>query len=453
MVIQHRQPRQGQNSVPGGLVSRRWANVFAVSFSSPRIYCLRGTSVARQKHTRMTTEPPLLKAKPRGTAREVFPIFLRLGSLSFGGPIAHLGYFHVELVERRRWCDEQTFAEIVALAQSMPGPASSQVGFALGLLHAGWPGAAAAWFGFTMPSALLMLAFAFGHALLTGRTGAGVVHGLQLVAVAVVAQAIITMRRSLAPDAARMILALLAAVAVYFGVSTLHVIVAGALCGLILPYPTQARNSVLHFALSRRAGIMAATIFSTLLFLLPVTASFTHAHSLDVANAFFRTGALVFGGGHVVLPLLEHAVVARGWVDLPSFLSGYGAAQALPGPLFTFGAYLGAVIRPTPSRIAFSALALVSIFLPGLLVLVAVLPFWNGLRQLRQIRSILRGINATVVGVLIAAFIHPVWSSAVHSFFDLGVALAAFALLTHWRLPSWLIVLLVASLSGIASAV
>lgn len=400
----------------------------------------------------MTTEQPLHETAPLGTAREVLAAFLRLGTLSFGGPVAHLGYFHAEFVERRRWCDQQTFGEIVALAQSMPGPASSQVGFTLGLLRAGWPGAAAAWFGFTTPSALLMLAFAFGHAFLTGKAGTGVVHGLQLVAVAVVAQAIVTMRRSLAPDAPRIIVALLAAIAVYFGASTLCVIVAGALLGLILPRSPQTPASTLRFSLSRRAGAVAAVFFLALLLLLPIAVSLTHSYPIDVANAFFRSGALVFGGGHVVLPLLEHAIVARGWVDQPSFLSGYGAAQALPGPLFTFAAYLGAVVRPTPNPIAFSALALVSIFLPGLLILVAVLPFWNALRQRPQIQSALRGVNAAVVGILIAAFIHPVWSSAVRSLFDFAVAVAAFVLLVRWKLPPWLIVVLVASVSATVSA-
>jgi chromate transporter len=400
---------------------------------------------------------------PRGTVREVFYAFLRQGSISFGGPIAHLGYYHTEFVERRQWCDEQTFAEIVALAQSMPGPASSQVCFVLGLLRAGWLGSAAAWFAFTMPSALLMLAFAFGHTLFTGKAGLGVIHGLQLVAVAVVAQAILSMRKSLAPDVPRIMLALVAAAIVYFGASTLLAIATGALLGILLPRPPQAvPPRAFNFGVSRMAGLAAGVIFLALL-LLPFIApshgarqGAVHAappQTVTVFDAFYRTGALVFGGGHVVLPLLEHAVVDRGWVDQQSFLSGYGAAQAIPGPLFTFAAYLGAAIRPTPNPIAFSALALVAIFLPGLLIIVAVLPFWNRLRQSSRIQSSLRGVNAAVVGILLAAFIRPVWSSAVHSVFDLLLAAISFALLLRYKLPPWLIVVAIASISAVASVV
>ncbi|MGC2211497.1 MAG: chromate efflux transporter [Candidatus Korobacteraceae bacterium] len=401
-----------------------------------------------------------------GSAREVLWAFLRLGCISFGGPIAHLGYFHAEFVERRRWFSEQSYAEVVALAQSLPGPASSQVGFALGLLRAGWLGGFAAWFGFTLPSALLMLAFALGHSRITGKLGQGAVHGLQLVAVAVVAQAILAMRKKLAPDALRMALALLAAVMVYVSGQTVLAIAFGALLGWLLlrkPHPTQLHpdsaglTPAITAALSRRAGLAAGALFCALLLFLPIAASLsaklTAAHSasqpLAVTNAFFRSGALVFGGGHVVLPLLERAVVARGWVDQAAFLSGYGAAQAIPGPLFTFAAYLGAVIRPTPSPVAFGALALVAIFLPGLLLIAALLPFWSGLRQLRWMQSCLAGVNAAVVGILLAAFIRPVCSSAVHSLFDLVVALAALLLLVRYKLPPWQIVVSVALLSAL----
>jgi chromate transporter len=403
-----------------------------------------------------------------GNAREVLWAFLRLGCVCFGGPIAHLGYFHAEFVERRRWISEESYAEIVALAQSLPGPASSQVGFALGLLRAGWMGGLAAWAGFTLPSALLMLAFALGHARLTGKLGLGAVHGLQLVAVAVVAQAILAMQKKLAPDPLRMALALLAAVMVYFSGQTVLAIAFGALLGALLlrklqtgqpPSPDSAElTPALATGLSRRAGLAAGAVFCALLSLLPIAASFSAtlspAHSagqpLAVANAFFRSGALVFGGGHVVLPLLERAVVARGWVDQAAFLSGYGAAQAVPGPLFTFAAYLGAVIRPTPSPVAFGALALVAIFLPGLLLIAALLPFWNGLRRRRWMQSCLAGVNAAVVGILLAAFLRPVWSSAVHSPFDLVVALAALALLVRYKVPPWVVVASVALISALA---
>ncbi len=397
----------------------------------------------------MTDERPASLPVPRGTAREVLGAFLRLGCLSFGGPVAHLGYFHAEFVQRRKWCDEETFAEIVAIAQAMPGPASSQVGFALGLLRAGWRGGAAAWLGFTMPSALLMLGFAFGHLFLTGKVGLGVVHGLQLVAVAVVAQAILAMRKSLAPDAARMALALVAAaiaLSAPAGAGTVLAIAAGALLGGLLPRVAQRpTTAALGFGIPKRAGALAAALFATLLLVLPAAAAFTRSGPIAVFSAFYRTGALVFGGGHVVLPLLENAVVARGWVDQQTFLSGYGAAQALPGPLFTFAAYLGAAIGSAADPITLAALALVAIFLPGLLLIVAVLPYWSSLRRRRWIQGCLLGVNAAVVGVLIAAFIRPVWSSAVHTGFDLVLVLAAFALLVRWKVPPWIIVVAVAS--------
>jgi len=404
-----------------------------------------------------------------GSAREVLSAFLRLGCTSFGGPIAHLGYFHAEFVERRRWCTEESYAEIVALSQSLPGPASSQVGFALGLLRAGWMGGLAAWIGFTTPSALLMLAFALGYARLTGKFGLGAVHGLQVVAVAVVAQAILAMQKKLAPDASRLALAVVAAAIVYFSGQTLLAIAIGALLGWLLPQksPNEALHTTgKHFApeiapefaagLSRRVGLAAGALFCALLFLLPIAASLSATHSagqpIAVANAFFRSGALVFGGGHVVLPLLERAVVARGWVNQATFLSGYGAAQAVPGPLFTFAAYLGAEIRPTPSPLALSALALAAIFLPGLLLIAALLPFWSGLRQRLWMQRCLAGVNATVVGILVVAFIRPVWSGAIHSPFDLVVALASLVLLVRYKLPPWLVVVSAVLLSVLGLA-
>jgi chromate transporter len=405
---------------------------------------------------RMDLPSPRLTSKS-GRASEVLYAFLRLGCSSFGGPIAHLGYYHTEFVERRKWCNEETFAELVALAQSMPGPASSQVCFTLGLLRAGWLGGIAAWVGFTMPSALLMLAFAFGHRFLTGRAGSGIVHGLQLVAVAVVAQAILSMRKSLAPDAPRMGLALMAAAIAFLAppaMASVLAIAAGALLGWLLPSSGYAPPvHPLHFGLPRRAGVVAAATFLSLLFGLRIAAALTGSHLLAVVSAFYRTGALVFGGGHVVLPLLENAVVSPGWVDQQSFLSGYGAAQALPGPLFTFAAYLGAEIRPTTNPVAFSALSLAAIFLPGLLIIVAVAPFWNKLRQRPEVQWVLRGVNAAVVGVLVAAFVRPVCSSALHSAFDLTVAATAFALLVRWKLPPWIIVVAVALVSAMASVI
>jgi chromate transporter len=330
--------------------------------------------------------------------------------------------------------------------------------------------------GFTMPSALLMLAFALGHRFLSGRAGAGAVHGLQLVAVAVVAQAILAMRRSLAPDVPRMAVALIAAAIAFLASpasSTVLAIATGACLGLLLPRrPHPQPLHPLNLGFPKVAAVLAASTFFGLLLLLPIAASLAAVpggaasglleqsrssqgflpQSLAVFSAFYRTGALVFGGGHVVLPLLENAVVARGWVDQSSFLSGYGAAQALPGPLFTFAAYLGAVVQPAVHPVALSALSLIAIFLPGLLVIVAVLPFWNLLRQRPQVQAGLRGVNAAVVGVLICAFIRPVCSSAIHSAYDLAVALAALALLVRWKTSPWIVVVAVASLSVIASA-
>ena len=396
----------------------------------------------------MTDASPNPPSTP-GTAAEVFRAFLRLGLLSFGGPIAHLGYFHTEFVERRLWCSEESFAEIVALAQSMPGPASSQVGFALGLLRAGWPGALAAWIAFTMPSALLMLAFAFGHQWITGKTGLGVVHGLQLVAVAVVAQAILSMRKSLAPDLPRLALAAAAAGIMFFAppsAATILAILFGAFFGLILPRPAQlAPSHPLGFRLPKSTALAAAAIFFGLLFLLPIADSLAPSPPVAVFNAFYRAGALVFGGGHVVLPLLENAVVARGWVDQQTFLSGYGAAQALPGPLFTFAAYLGAVIGPAPHGLSGAIIALVALFLPGLLLVYGMLPFWDGLRLRPAAQAAMLGANAAVVGILGAALYNPVWTSAVLSPPDFVFALAGFLLLTVGKAPPWIIVLLLAA--------
>ena len=401
----------------------------------------------------------------RGRAGEVLQAFLRLGLMSFGGPVAHLGYFHDEFVERRRWCSGEEYAEIVAIAQSLPGPASSQVGFALGLRRAGWMGAAAAWLAFTGPSAVLMLCYAYGHNLLGGRMGAGLVHGLQLVAVAIVAQAVLAMRRTLAPDWPRILLAAVSTVLVLTTNATLAAIALGAVYGAVMaPKAATAQpETEMGVRLSRRVGAAAGVIFIILLMasllltyappgqLAPVQSAMA-VQPVQVFSAFYRTGALVFGGGHVVLPLLESAVVAKGWVSQSDFLSGYGVAQALPGPLFTFSAYLGAVIRPAAHPLVFSALALVGIFLPGLLAMVAVLPYWSELRNRRRVQGVLRGVNAAVVGVLFAAFWHPVCSSTLHSWADVGIAMAALVALLRWKLPPWVVVAMVGALSAVMGA-
>jgi chromate transporter len=387
---------------------------------------------------------------------EVLRVFLQLGCTSFGGPIAHLGYFRKELVERRAWCTEETFAEIVALAQSLPGPASSQTGFALGIIRAGWLGGLAASIGFTLPSAAIMLAFAYGHSWLRGIAGAGLLHGLQLAAVAVVAQAVLSMQRSLAPDRIRLAIAIAATGFTLFlpaALSTVVPIAAGGCAGLILFRRMNDQNDLqsekAELRLSTTLGVASACGFLLFLFALPVGASLLASPGLTVFSAFYRSGALVFGGGHVVLPLLEDAVVAKGWVTQPVFLAGYGAAQALPGPLFSFAAYLGASVRPTPSPILFGLLGLIGIFTPGLLAMMAVLPHWNAIRGNRHMQRALRGINASVVGLLIAALFHPLWTTTIRSRTDFWLALFAFTMLAGWNVKPWVVVAGVAMISTV----
>jgi len=393
----------------------------------------------------------------RGSCVEVLFVFLRLGCTSFGGPIAHLGYFQKEIVERRKWCSASTMAEIIALAQSLPGPASSQVGFALGILRAGWLGGLAAWIGFTLPSALLMLAFAYGHSFLGGSVGQGLIHGLQLVAVAVVAQAVIAMQRSLAPDRVRVALAIAATgltLLLPSQTASLIAIAAGAVAGLLLFRAENDESSEsIGLALPKTLGLVSAAVFLALLVIVPLIAQAFSNFGLTVFSAFYRSGALVFGGGHVVLPLLEGAVVAPGWVTQKSFLAGYGAAQALPGPLFSVGAYLGAEVRPSSSPFLYSLLGLIGIFTPGLLAMTALLPFWNAIRRNRYVQSSLRGINASVVGILIAALFQPLWTSTIHSSADFWIVLSAFALLTLWKVQPWFVVLCVVAISSLAYSI
>jgi chromate transporter len=370
-----------------------------------------------------------LKIEPvqRTRAAEVFLRFLRLGCTSFGGPVAHLGYFREEFVERLRWLDEAAFAEVVGLCQSLPGPASSQVGFTIGLMQAGIPGGAAAWVGFTLPSALLMLGFAYGHSWLGGRWGAGLLHGLMLAAVAVVAHAVWGMARSLTPDWTRRLIALAAAVLVLSSHSAeaqLIALGASAVAGLLLCRGVTDGRSGLRSGLSHRVSVAGAVMFVTLFAAPPLI----DKPATQLFSAFYRTGSLVFGGGHVVLPLLERVTVARGWVSQEAFLAGYGAAQAVPGPLFSFAAYLGAVSKPVPGPVG-AAIALMAISLPGLLLVVAVLPWWSRLRGNAWMQAAIAGVNASVVGLLLAALYRPVSTSAVHSVWDAGVAVAGFALL------------------------
>ncbi len=374
-------------------------------------------------------------------------MFLRLGCSSFGGPVAHMGYFRKEFVERRRWVNEGTYAELLAVAHALPGPGSSQVGFAVGLLRGGWRGGLAAWVGFTLPSAVLMVAIAYGSALWASPAGARVFHGLQLVAVAVVAQAVVAMQRTLAPDWKRLLLAAAAMATVllvpWSSVNLLVIVLAG-LAGLALFRGRRfAGTGEAEIALSRSRGAVAASVFFVLLalgFVLRLSAQ----PLLAEFAAFYRSGALVFGGGHVVLPLLEHAIVDRGWVSQPTFLAGYGAAQAMPGPLFTFAAYLGAAMAPAPQRVLYAAVGLAGIFIPGLLAMAAVLPFWGKLRGNAKLQAALLGVNASVVGILAAALVHPLWTSTVHSWRDVATAVAAFLLLNVRRVQPWMVVLAVA---------
>jgi chromate transporter len=384
-----------------------------------------------------------------GTPGEVFRAFLKLGLTSFGGPIAHLGYFREELVLRRRWIDEAGYADLVALCQFLPGPASSQVGFALGLLRGGALGAAAAWAAFTLPSALALVLFAYGATALQGPLGAALLHGLKVVAVAVVAQAVWGMARALCPDRQRASIAVVAVLIVIFAagpIGQVAAIVTGAAAGLWLCRDAPAVTAGhLTFPISRRAGAGALALFFLLLVLLPLAAAALPAQSLALVDAFYRSGALVFGGGHVVLPLLQAEIVPPGWVSNDAFLAGYGAAQAVPGPLFTFAAYLGAVMRPEPDGVIGAAICLIAVFLPGLLLVVGTLPFWNALRRRPAAQAALRGTNAAVVGLLGAALYHPLWTSAILGPRDFALALTGFVLLTAWQTPPWLVVALTAA--------
>jgi len=398
-----------------------------------------------------------VEAQAKGRPGEVFLAFLKLGVSSFGGPIAHLGYFHSEFVVRRRWIDEQGYADLVALCQFLPGPASSQVGFSLGLLRGGGLlGGLAAWTAFTLPSALLLLAFAYGASLFTGPIGSGVIHGLKVVAVAVVAQAVWGMAQTLTPDRPRASIALVAAVliALFAGASAVQisVIAFGALAGLVFcrDAPTTASGH-LRFPVSPAVGIASLILFFAILFLLPLGERWTSSDALELFSAFFRSGALVFGGGHVVLPLLRAEFVDPGWITPDAFLAGYGAAQAVPGPLFTFGTYLGAVTNFGPNGLRGAAIGLVAIFLPGILILLGTLPFWDALRARPLAQAAMRGTNAAVVGILGAALYNPVWTTAVLNPRDFALAVTAFVLLTVWKFAPWIVVLITAA-GGVALA-
>lgn len=401
-----------------------------------------------------------------GSFFEVLAVFTRLGLTSFGGPVAHLGYFHDELIERRKWLSEEEYADLVALCQFLPGPASSQVGIGLGIGRAGIAGGLAAWLGFTLPSALALIAFAFGVTTLGDVSGAGWLRGLKVVAVAVVAHAVWGMARKLAPDRLRGSIAIAAAVLVLVwstGLGQVVVIGLGGLVGwLLLRGPTPVQQVEGRFRVSRRLGASLLVVFFASLVVLPVVREATGSFAVAVVDSFYRAGSLVFGGGHVVLPLLQVEVVPPGWIDNETFLAGYGAAQAVPGPLFTFSAYLGAVLNPAgtgagpagPSWTALGTafLALLSMFAPSFLLLIGVLPFWDQLRTLAPVQAALRGVNAAVVGILLAALYDPVWTSAIVTSADVALAFGAYALLALWRWPAWSVVALSAVIGGAMQA-
>ncbi len=389
---------------------------------------------------------PAAERRERDTWLAVFGIFLRLGLTSFGGPVAHLGYFRAEFVAKRRWLDEAAYSDIVALCQFLPGPASSQVGITLGILRIGLPGALAAWLGFSAPSALALIAFAYGVGEIGDIAQAAWLHGLKIVAVAVVAQAVWGMARNLCPDRERATLAVAAALLVLTlrgAAGQIGAIILGGLIGWRFLLPAAAKTgAAIAVRIDRTVALGALATFAALLFGLPLLAAASGSHAIALVDSFYRSGSLVFGGGHVVLPLLQQAVVPPGWIGNDAFLAGYGAAQAVPGPLFTFAAYLGTIMQPGPSGIVGGLLCLSAIYLPSFLLLVGVLPFWDALRRRDAVQSALKGVNAAVVGLLLAALYNPVWTSAIFAPRDFALGIAAFLLLVFWRMPPWLVVVL-----------
>ena len=390
-----------------------------------------------------------MAATPHGDHHpwDVFLVFLRLGLTSFGGPVAHLGFFRTEFVDRRRWLSERAYADLVALCQFLPGPASSQVGMAVGLLRAGYPGALAAWAGFTLPSAVALILLALGMAQAGDALPSGGLHGLKVAAVAVVAQAVWGMARTLCPDTARQAFTLLAAAWVLLLPSAWAQVGVIALAGgagwLLFTPGVKALDEPLPvpLPLSRPTGLAWLALFFLLLVGLPLLAQTVPGPALALVDAFYRAGALVFGGGHVVLPLLQAEVVSSGWVSQDTFLAGYGATQAVPGPLFTFAAFLGASLQHAPSGWAGGLIALVAVFAPSFLLVAGVLPFWEQLRRQLGVQAALMGVNAAVVGLLLAALWNPVITSAIHGLPDMALAVLALVALVRWKLPPWAVVL------------
>ena len=381
----------------------------------------------------------------RSSVWSVFLIFMRLGMTSFGGPVAHFGYFRDEFVTRRRWLTESTYADLVALCQLLPGPASSQVGMALGMSRAGYSGALAAWAGFTLPSAVALILFALGISQYGTAISPDFLHGLKVVAVAVVAQAVWGMARHLCTDVLRITLMAIATCIALLEPSALvqvSVIAAAGLAGLLLFKPRQGiEHEPLPITMSHRAGTIWLSLFLLLLAGLPLLTHLLPNQAVALVGAFYRTGSLVFGGGHVVLPLLQAEVVTPGWVSNEVFLAGYGAAQAVPGPLFTFAAFLGASMSASPSGWGGGIICLLAIYAPSFLITLGALPFWEQLRRSVRAQAALAGVNAAVVGLLLAALYQPVWTSAILQPEDFGLALLALVALMFWKLAPWLVVI------------
>ncbi|MBF0207731.1 MAG: chromate efflux transporter [Oligoflexia bacterium] len=372
---------------------------------------------------------------------------------SFGGPIAHLGYFHNELVSRRKWIDERAYADLVALCQFIPGPASSQVGIALGLSRASYLGALAAWLGFTLPSFIILTSFAFGISELHGPIHLGYLHGLKVVAVAVVAHAIWGMSVQLCSGKIRATIALSAAILaslISSAITQVLIIFLGAIVGLVFLRNEEQLPQVSFIVnFSKKIGILFLGLFFIILAVLPFIANHFDNPIIKQFDSFYRAGSLVFGGGHVVLPLLKNEIVNSEMVSNEAFMAGYGAAQAIPGPLFTFSAYLGAVSTAFPSKLLGATFCLLAIFLPSFLLIVGVLPFWENLRKYANMKFAISGINASVVGLLISAFYNPVWSSAIYNVKDFSLAIGAFLILVFWKFPPWFVVIFCAIIGGL----
>ncbi|MDZ5473542.1 chromate efflux transporter [Bacillus sp. 31A1R] len=370
---------------------------------------------------------------------EILLVSTRLGLTSFGGPVAHLGYFHTEYIRRRKWMDEKSYADLVALCQFLPGPASSQVGIGIGVMRAGVLGGIVSFIGFTLPSVIALILFAL---LLQGFDvgTAGWIHGLKVVAVAVVAHAILGMAQNLTPDLKRKAIALFALVVTLLwqtAYSQVSVILLSALIGyFIYRDQKETTDAKINFPVSKLFATICLVLFFALLFLLPILREVTSLSWVAMFDSFYRSGSLVFGGGHVVLPLLEREFVPTGWLSEEAFLAGYGATQAVPGPLFTFAAYLGTVINGWQGGL----LATFAIFLPAFLLILGTLPFWDALRRNPKIKAALMGVNAAVVGILVSAFYQPIWTSSILAPIDFAFAAILFSMLVYWKLPPWVVV-------------